>query len=297
MKEDTALTLRKAYDTGEQITDEMATDLLRRSELVEQLLLKPKQRPELFVGIRAYEWRLVELSEIPFAGILPEVREWMQLLVTKTFTPEGFSLTGHRDGVLACHNALISTLLMKNGFDERDKIDAGISWILKYQSLERGEVCCWTGKDLNTRFGGCMKKVPCYYGVVKSMVALTEYKKRYGASPEIDSKLHQGLEYILRHEVFKKLSTGEPIEGSIVKNFYPFSYKSNLIEILLLLKDNGRHTDPRCAEATKLLLRKKGKDGYWRAEISQMKSAWIDFDALNMPGEWISYVVGRLLGG
>jgi hypothetical protein len=141
-----------------------------------------------------------------------------------------------------------------------------------------------------------MKKTPCFYGVVKSMIALTEYKKRFRSSVVIDAKLKQGLEYILTHKLFKRLSTNEPIENSIVKNFYPYSYKSNLIEILSLLKANDLYNHPNCKEAIELLIQKRHSDGFWRAEASQMKSVWIDFDAINKPGAWISYIISDLLG-
>lgn len=293
--EDSALILKKAYDNGEQIDIEIAKGLLSKSELVNRLLDEPKQKPELFVGIRAYEWRLIELSEVPFTGYLKKAQNWINLLIDKTYTPEGFSLTGNRNGMLACHNAMITTLLLKTGYTDKEKIQAGLNWILKYQSTERGIQCEWTGSDLNTRFGGCMKKTPCFYGVVKSMITLTEYKKRFGSTDDIDKKLNQGLKYILRHNLFKKLSTGKPIDSSISKNFYPYSYKSNLIEILTLLKLNNLHNDSHCNDAIEILKQKRHKDGFWRSEISQMKSVWIDFDILNKPGLWISYEISKLL--
>ncbi len=295
MIEDSALTLRKSCDNGEPIDGERAKILLGNSVLVNRLLAEPKQKPELFVGIRAYEWRLVELSEIPFVGSIETVQNWMNLLTCKTCTPEGFSLTGKRNGILACHNAMITTLLIKLGCNERKKIQTGIQWILAYQSTERGLECKWTGTDLYTRFGGCMRKTPCFYGIVKSMISLTEYRKKFGSSYEIDMKLEQGLEYILKHNVFRRLSSGQPIENSMIKNFYPYSYKSNLIEILTLLKSNGLYDDLRCNDAIEILKKKRYKDGLWRSEISQMKSAWVDFDPLNGPGLWISYIIGRLV--
>ncbi|MHA2100489.1 MAG: hypothetical protein ACW99A_17580, partial [Candidatus Kariarchaeaceae archaeon] len=235
MIEDSALTLKKAYEKGENMPIKEAQKMFEQSELINNLLTTPKQRPSTFVGLRAHEWRLLELSEIPLTYNLKKVQSWIELLVDKTYISEGFSLTGDIDGVLACHNALITTILIKMENEDKDTIDTGINWILNFQSVERGKECKWPGKDLYTRFGGCMKRIPCFYGVVKSMIALTEYKKRFGGSVRLDNTLNQGLEYILKHEVYKKLSTGKPIEDSIILNFYPYTYKSNIIEILSLL--------------------------------------------------------------
>ncbi len=236
------------------------------------------------MGLRAYEWRLLELSEIPFTHTLEKVQNLLTLLINKSYIQEGFSLTGDKEGLLACHNAMITTILIKMNYDDKDKIDMGIKWILDYQSIERNKECKWRGKDLFTKFGGCMKKTPCFYGVIKSMITLTEYKKKFGNPPKIDNKLNQGLEYILNHKIFKKLSINEPIEPSIILNFYPYPYKSNIIEILSLIKVNGLIDDERCNEALDILKHKQRSDGFWQADISYMKSAWIDFDELKKPG-------------
>ena len=104
------------------------------------------------------------------------------------------------------------------------------------------------------------------------------------------------MEYILKHEVFKRLSTGKPIEDSIILNFYPYPYRSNLIEILSLLKANGLLEDPRCDEAKKILREKQRSDGFWQADTSYMKSAWIDFDIPKKSGLWISFIISGLVG-
>jgi hypothetical protein len=296
MVQDFALILKKAYGKGENVSVKKAKKMLEQSKLIGRLLTDPKQKPETFVGLRAYEWRLLELSEIPFTYILDKAQKWLELLIDKSYISEGFSLTGDKDGLLACHNAMITTILMKMECDDKDEIDAGISWILNYQSVERGKECKWTGSDLYTRFGGCMKKTPCFYGVVKSMITLTEYKKRFGGSKKLDNKLNQGLKYILNHKVFKRLSIDKPIEPSIIENFYPYTYKSNIIEILSLLKANGLLGDDRCNEAKEILKQKQHPDGFWRADKSYMKTAWIDFDKPKKPSLWISYVINGLVG-
>jgi hypothetical protein len=296
MVQDTALTLKKAYEKGENVSIKKAKKMLEQSELIGRLLTDPKQKPKTFVGLRAYEWRLLELSEIPFAHTLEKVQNWLELLITKSCISEGFSLTGDKDGLLACHNAMITTILMKMEYDAKDEIDTGISWILDYQSVERGKECEWMGSDLYTRFGGCMKETPCFYGVVKSMITLTQYKKRFEGTKKLDDKLDQGLKYILKHKVFKRLSVDKPIEPSIIENFYPYTYKSNIIEILSLLKANGLLADDSCDEAKEILKQKQHPDGFWQADRSYMKTAWVDFDEPKKPGPWISYVINGLVG-
>jgi hypothetical protein len=294
MEQDSALILKKVYQQGKNISIEKAKEMLAQSNLIGKLLANPAQKPDTFVGLRAFEWRLLELCEIPFAHTLEKTKKWLDFLVQRSIVKEGFSLTGDREGLLACHNALITTILMKLSYPDKEKIDAGIQWILNYQNIERGKECRWIGSDLSTRFNGCMKETPCFYGVVKSMIALSEYKKRYYGFPELNIKLNEGLEYILKHRVYKKLSKDQPIEPSIIENFYPYTYKTNIIEILSLLKENGLFTDSRCNEAKDILRKKQHPDGFWRTDISFMKNVWVDFDPPKKPALWISFIINNL---
>ena len=292
--EDSALDMKKAVERGDKISFSQIEPMLLESELVKRLT-SPVKPPNSFHTLRGLEWRLIEISEIPYTHTLPQVQKWIPLFVEKTYTGNAFSLRNGDNGVLACHNAMITALLMKLEHDDFEKIKTGIDWILQYQSIDRATECTWKGNDLYEKFGGCMKKVPCFYGVVKSMIALTEYKKRQKTSKEIDEKLTAGLEYILSHEVYKTRTTQKPIEPSIVQNFYPYSYKSNLIEILGLLKINGKLEDSRCKDAIEMLKTTRGKDGMFHADVVHMKSAWIEFDPLKKPGPWISYEIEKLL--
>jgi hypothetical protein len=86
------------------------------------------------------------------------------------------------------------------------------------------------------------------------------------------------------------------LEPSIVQNFYPYTYKTNLLEQLDLMRRVGCIEDPRCADALALLRAKQGRDGMWRAEVSFMKSTWVEFEPLKQPGPWISYIARRITG-
>ena len=293
--EDSALILKKDHECHGNIDYSTALAMLNESQLVNSLLDDSKFKLETFVGLRALEWRLLELSEIPYIHLLEKVQNNLNLFVNKVLINEGFTLTGDTEGIFACHNALITKILLRLNYEDKEKIDVGINWILKYQSFNREDKCTWKGKNLYTKWGGCMKSIPCYYGVIKSLETLTEYKSKYGSNKEIDEKLKKGLEYILQHHIFKRLSSNKPIEPSILENFYPWTYKSNIIEILKLLKENNLLQHENCQEAIKILEGKRRKDGYWHADVSFMKSSWIDFDELKKPGYWISYEIEKIL--
>ncbi|MHA2324423.1 MAG: hypothetical protein ACXACB_03405, partial [Promethearchaeota archaeon] len=58
---------------------------------------------------------------------------------------------------------------------------------------------------------------------------------------------------------------------------------------------NGLIEDDRCKDAINILKKNKRSDGYWQADTSFMKTAWVDFDIPKKPGLWISYIINKLL--
>lgn len=289
---DAALRLKIEVDNHRVLDHQQAQAYLEQSILFNQLLADVEPSPMNLL------WRLTQLAEIPYSGSHPKVKHWLQQLVDVTYTGDGFSLNGSNDYLLACYNGMISSLLIRLSYSDQPKIETGIRWILNHQRVERGGRCTWEGSGIQ-KYGGCMKQVPCYMGLVKSMVALSDYKQMvdYKSDDLLEAKLQQGLEYILKHKVYLKLSNHQPITKDITKITFPFTWKTNVIEILRLLKANRLLDDRRCQAAKEFLITKRKKDGYWRTQsvyILKTKS-WIPFDQLGLPGHWISHEIEKLV--
>lgn len=287
---DTALKLKIEFDRGNIKTFGQAKEKLSRSEVLRELSRNPGNDVLNIMN------NLIQLAEIPFTKDIPEVQERISKMVRLGFCNDGFSYSGKSDDILSCYNSMITSLLIYYGFDKQEYIKAGIEWILKYQNFERGMENMWNGSSV-LKYGGCMKKTPCYIGVVKAVKALSDYKHSsiYQSDNKVEDKLAQGLEYILSHNLYHKKSKDKPITGYITKLTYPFSYKTNIIELLHLMKDNGLIDDPRCSDAKQLLLKKRKKGTYWSANRIYSPKGWIDFDNPGEPGEWISYKIEKVL--
>ncbi|MDU1906213.1 MAG: hypothetical protein E6772_15695 [Dysgonomonas sp.] len=287
---DTAFILKREYDKGQMDNYHVAEKYLEKSLLVAQLL-----DSDNFDALSLL-YRLTELSEIPFTYEIPKVKVWLQTLVDMTFCGEGFSLTKNTDYILSCYNSMITSILIKLQYAETNKIEKGIEWILNYQHTKRGQKNNWKGTGV-LKYGGCMKSTPCYIGVVKAMIALSDYRKQKSYLPNIvlEEKLNEGLEYILSHAVYKRLSTDAPITKDIVKLTYPFSYKVNILEILRLLNDNELLHDKRCDSAKEYLISKKKKIGMWHPSSIYTHKDWQPFDRVGKPGVWLSHEIEKLL--
>ena len=243
-------------------------------------------------------WRLTQLAEIPYAWQHPQVIKWTNLLAQTTYTSNGFSLDGKDNSLLACYNAIITSILINLKYSDTKKIEKGINWIINYQNFKRNEQNKWEGERIH-KYGGCMKSTPCFIGIVKSSLALSHYVKSsyFNKNNNIINKLNQGLHYILDHNVYLKQSNSLPITKDITKLTYPFTYKTNIIEILTLLKDNNLHNDIRCSLAKSFIKQKEKKQGYWwnQSTSIQKNKTWILFDSPKQKGEWITYKIQSIL--
>lgn len=291
MKMDTALILKKKLRCGEKLSLEQVDSLLKKSELIETIF-NENYRTDIFTGLRKLEFLLTELSEIPYTIRLEKTKRMLNELIAMTLQKEGFSLSDGEDGVLACHQAMITLIMIR--FDEKELARHGIDWILNYQITKKGELCNWHGCDLYQRFG-CVGNTPCYDGLVKSMKALSEFQLVYGKDNTIQKKLTEGINYILEHDVYKTMDKSATLGKVITKLFYPYPYKTNLIEVLGLLKQEGVLSDERTKDARAILQSKRNADGSFNAEKIFMKTSWVPFDAVNKKGEWITEEIAYIV--
>ena len=287
---DSALILKQKFDSGEINDYKQASDFLDKSELIKALLT------DFDSDILGLVNRLIELTEIPFAYKIEKVQKWINKLADLSFCDDGFSITGKSDDILSCYNSMITSILIRSDYSDKERISKGIDWILKYQNVERNVDNKWTGSRI-LKYGGCLKATPCYIGIVKAMIALSDYKKfpDYVPNDLLETKLDKGLNYILAHQVYKRKSNGQPISQEIDKITYPFSYKTNMIEILRLLKDNGLDKDSRCNSAKDYLRAKKQSSGFWHVNSANRHKSWIQFDKPKESGLWISYEIEKII--
>ncbi|MEW4922551.1 hypothetical protein [Algibacter sp. 2305UL17-15] len=287
---DKVLELKQKYDIGEITEYEESIEYFEKSELIKELL------SDFDLTTLNLLNRLAELSEIPFTAELDKVKFWINKLADLSYCGDGFSLTGKSDDILACYNSMITTILIKLNYGNSNQIQKGIDWILRFQNFERGVPNNWNGSGV-LKYGGCMKLTPCFIGVVKALITLTECKKskNYKSNALLEKKLKKGLEYVLEHNLFKRKTNDKPITKDITKLTYPFFYKTNLIEILRLIKDNNLLSDVRCNSAIEFLDKKKNKDGFWKVNSVYLPKNWVEFDKPKKNGLWLTYEINKLI--
>lgn len=250
---DDALLLKMEFDNGRELTDETISSLLFSSELIQSLTSEFSKNSLYPI------WRLLALSEIPYAGRLKYTQDLLQYIEKTYATSDGFSITGKSEDMLPCYNAMIVEAYSKLGFADNHYIKCAVEWIKNYQVFERSEKTLWLGVG-STKYGGCLKAIPCYIGIAKSVKALLYY---HNASTVQDDKVREiiikGTDYLLQHNLYQRLTNNEPITKHILDIAFPQSYQLNIVELIDIAYMTKNMNNPRVKQAIDFI--KKENEG------------------------------------
>lgn len=285
---DTALELRKKVDAGLLLSDDTIGELLDASLLVRDLTAEGVSKPLAMV------WRLIALSEIPYAERLPYTRDLITRVVEELGCEMGFSLSGDAKMFLPCYNSMLLSAFCRLGMHEHPLVQKGVQWIIGNQPFSRNKPIQSLGKLSFDRYGGCFKNTPCYIGIVKATHALVTYNRSVTDSA-VQAKAAEGIEYILSHALFKRKSTGTPITKHMLDLSFPESYHTNIVDLLRLMVIAGVDRDPRMSEAVAYVKGKVLADNRWRVSFRYKADGYRVFDKGRQPAEWLSYILKSFL--
>jgi hypothetical protein len=284
---DTALQLKIDTENGRVFSDDEVIEQLRQSELVSELTADFPRKPLSLV------WRLICISEIPSAHLLPYSTQLIDKVYATFSTPFGFSLSGDEKNFLPCYNAMLISALCRLGRASDQPVSLALDWIHENQPMERGSTV-HLPKFRFDRFGGCFNPAPCYIGLAKSVIALHNYQKASG-DLKYESTLQKGMEYMLQHQLFKRLSKNKPINQHITNISFPESYHLNVLELLRFASEASILKDSRTQVLVDFIKSKQTKDGCWKIDFRYKAEGYTVFDKGRGASEWITYIIKQSL--
>ncbi len=286
---DAALYLKMNVDKGIKLGDENIMNLLKSSELINELTADFIEKPLYAV------WRIIALSEIPYTERLEYTRRVVQYIIDRLSTPSGFTLTGKVTDLLPCYNSMLVEALSKLGYADTASVQNAVTWIKRYQLFERNASSAWDGKGIQ-KYGGCLKSTPCFIGVAKAVKALLRYNEAInGNDKEAEALISKGTAYILRHKLYKRLSDHQPINRHITNLAFPASYQLNIVELLEIAHLTGNIRHPNCREVADCVIGKRTKDGFWKTNYVYKADGYVSFDQRGRKGDWLTYLIEKYL--
>ncbi|MEQ7196978.1 hypothetical protein [Enterococcus avium] len=279
---DSALVLRMKVDQNKEISDPF--DYLDHSDIIKNYAKMTKLKPlgKIFA--------LIGLAEIPYAEKLPITQELLAFVNQNLSTSEGFSFTGKLEEIVPCYNAMLFEAYCRLGLGKSSEAQNALQWIKQYQVFDRQQKTTWPHKGI-CKFGGCMMKVPCYIGIGKTMRALLTYQEKVDPHDEkVNALIEQGVDYMLQHNLYQRLSTGQPISPHITESMFPQSYVLSLTDLVYIIEKSQYTTDPRAHDLLQLIHQKKTKTGGWKIDYIYKYAGYLPFENRRKDSEWITYL-------
>lgn len=284
---DTALLLRQYYDECKELTDVEIQDLLMGSKIVERLTKDYDENA--FFNI----FRLICLSEIPYIERLNYTNKIINFVSNKLSTPWGFSYTGSVHYIVPCYNAMLMEAYVRLGLAESQEVKNALNWIKKYQIFERNQKTAWAYDGI-CKHGGCMHATPCYIGIGKTVRALITYAKmtQY-KDEEVECFIDLGIEYMLKHSMFQRLSNGKPISPHITDIMFPQAYMLSLTDLVYIVNQRNLWQDKRCNALRELLKQKEVEPCQWKIDYIYSHKGYKSFEARRNSSQWIAYLFSQ----
>lgn len=279
---DSALVLRMKVDQNKEISDSF--DYLDHSDIIKNYAKMTKLKPlgKIFA--------LIGLAEIPYAEKLPITQELLAFVNQNLSTSEGFSFTGKLEEIVPCYNAMLFEAYCRLGLGKSSEAQNALQWIKQYQVFDRQQKTTWPHKGI-CKFGGCMMRVPCYIGIGKTMWALLTYQEKVDPHDEkVNALIEQGVDYMLQHNLYQRLSTGHPISPHITESMFPQSYVLSLTDLMYIIEKSQYTTDPRAHDLLQLIHQKKTKTGGWKIDYIYKYAGYLPFENRRKDSEWITYL-------
>jgi len=217
-------------------------------------------------------WQLIILAELGADPTDIRIKKACEFMLENSQHHEshGFSMAkaektggGRGSGVIPCLTGNMVWSLIRLGYFDDPRVQAGINWITTYQRFDDGE-----GSPKGwpyDKYVMCFGKHSCHMGAAKALKAMAEIPVDKRDS-NVQATIKVGVEYFLRHHIYKKSHHLDKVSKPGWLHFgFPLMYQDDVLEILGILTNLG-YKDNRMQDAVDLVVSKQDREGRWKLE-------------------------------
>lgn len=281
---DTALELRILFENKTAVTNEQINTMLLKSKLIQKLTQPIDLQPLSAIFL------LSGLSEIPHVEHLPFTQQVINYCKKHVATVEGFAYTGKVRDIVPCYNAISLEAFARLGLTNSLPAQAALNWIKKNQLFDRELKTPWSYDGI-CKHGGCLKSTPCYIGIgktVRSLITYQEFSKQ--KDPEVDELIQKGTAYMLKHQMYLRLSKPQPVSPHITDAIFPQNYFLSLTDLVYIIGKTKNTTHPNAQKFLSLLKEKEVAENKWKLDYIYKYKGYYAFETRRKPSEWLSYL-------
>lgn len=165
-----------------------------------------------------------------------------------------------------------------------------LRWIKQYQVFDRNQTTAWKHDGI-CKHGGCMKATPCYIGIGKTVRALITYAEFTNhRDKEVETLIGKGTSYMLRHNLYQRLSNRAPISAHITDIMFPQAYMLSVTDLVYIAGACSLWADPGTQALKELLDSKTCGKWAWKIDYSYSHKGYRSFGTKQRASDWIGYL-------
>ncbi|MEX2324011.1 MAG: squalene cyclase [Acidimicrobiia bacterium] len=184
----------------------------------------------------------------------------------------------------------INAYTVSNGLWLGADITGIVDWFLEHRMADGGWNCDWVEGSTRSSF----------HSTLNSLKGLLDYDTATDGTDATRKARRGGEEYLLERDLFRRLSTGEPVEDWVGRFAYPFRWFYNVLNAAEYFRQTalleGREPDPRMAEAVEMIRAARQPDGTWLQARRHPGRVWFEVDVdAGESSKWLTLYATRVL--
>jgi len=211
---------------------------------------------------------------------------------------------GSPSGTIDCLQGNLLGSLMELGCDD-PRMDKAYEWMARTVTGEgiapmedrNAPVRYYAYKCGPTFACGINNKLPCAWGAVKVILALSKVPKEK-QTPLIKRAIKQGVDFIFSIDpVTAQYPTRIETKPNRAwwKFGFPVFYVTDLLQLAEAMVGLGYGNDRRMANTIDMICEKQNDHGQWLMEYEYTGKTWLDFGVKKQPNEWVTLRALRVL--
>jgi hypothetical protein len=241
-------------------------------------------------------WQLLTLAELGADPTDPKVKAACEFILQNSQHTEsqGFSMAhaektggGRQSGVIPCLTGNMVYSLIRLGFLDDPRVQAGIEWVNRYQRFDDSEGEGAPKGWPYDKFEMCYGKHSCHMGAAKALKALAEIptQKR---NKNTQTTIQTGAEYFLKHHIYKQShNLAKVSKPGWLKLGFPLMYQTDVLELFGILSALG-YKDSRMQEAADFIVSKQNLEGRWKLESTFNGKTQTNIEHKGEESKWVT---------
>ncbi|MFC1910830.1 nitrogen fixation protein NifH [Chloroflexota bacterium] len=251
-------------------------------------------------------WSIILLSQLGASSKMDKrIATACSYLTEHTLTEGGhFTMNGLPSGTIDCLQGNLCAALLDLGIED-PRLEKAFDWTARSVIGEgiapmgdkTAAVRYYSGKCGPKFACGGNNKLPCAWGAAKVMLAFSKLPKGR-RTPLINKAIRTGVDFLFSAN---PASADYPCgysnkpSGNWWKFGFPVFYVTDLLQLVEALVGLGHGSDPRLANAIKIINEKQDAKGRWLLEYDYTGKTWVNFGVNKQPSKWVTLRALRVL--